>query len=303
MGVRESLSSEFLDAGVMSALPDLEMQARYLVSGFLSGLHRSPLRGGSSEFKEFRPYLPGDEMKDVDWKVFARTGKLHIRLREEDTDMSCYLLLDRSASMDFKGPRGSMRKWDYARAIAAAFIHFLHKQRDSVSLAFAGAGLEEFVKSASRASHMHNLMAKLHCNAAAMSSGLPAAIETLAGLVRRRSIAIVISDFYAEPSELYSAASKLRRRNCELIFIQTLDPRELDFDFDEPLLLKELESQAVMPVSPDIIRDAYKSRVAAHLAAVEDAARSLGGDYALFRSDEVPLQALGFYLRRRELMS
>jgi len=195
-----------------------------------------------------------------------------------------------------------MKKWDYARAIAAALVYFLHRQRDSISLSFIGEGLEDYRKAASRASHMHALMANLHKEAAAQRSDIAGAIETLVSLVRRRSIVVVISDFYADPAALDSAAAKIKHLNCELIFLQTLDPREISFDFDEPIILRELEGAANMPVSPDAIRDDYCRKIEAHVAAIEGIPKALGGDYVLLRTDEVPLKALGSYLHRRELM-
>ncbi len=302
MSSRESMASEFLDAAMLSSLPELELQAKFLVSGFLSGLHRSPMKGGSAEFKEFRAYQQGDELKSIDWKVFARTDKLHVRLHEEDTDMSCYIVLDRSASMDYKSPKGSMTKWNYGRAIAAALVYFLHRQRDNISLSYIGEGLEDYRKAASRASHMHSLMAGLHRKAAAQASDIAGALETLVSLVRRRSIVMVISDFYADPAAIDSAAVKIKHLNSEVIFMHVLDPRELSFDFDEPIILRELEGAANMPVSPDAIRDDYRRKIEAHVTAIEAIAHSLGGDYVLLKTDEVPLKALGSYLHRRELM-
>ncbi len=296
------LASEYLDASLLSALPDLEIQARYLVSGFLAGLHRSPMKGGSSEFKEFRKYLPGDELKRIDWKVYARTGKLHIRLREEDTDMRCYIALDSSASMDYKSPKATMSKWNFGRAIAAALVFFLHRQRDAVSLSFIGNGLEDYVKAASRASHVHTLMANLHRKASSIPTDIPGSLDTLVGLLKRRSIVVVISDFYADAEKLASSIAKLRHLNCEVLLLQVLDPRELHFDFDEPMLLQELEGASSIPVSPDLIREDYKRKIQAHIAAIESIAGSVGGEYALLPTDEVPLKALGAYLRRRELL-
>ncbi len=297
-----SIASEFLDASLLSALPELELQARFLVEGFLSGLHRSPLRGGSSEFKEFRVYQPGDELKSIDWKVYARTDKLHIRLREEDTDMRCYIVLDSSASMDYRSPKATMSKWDFARAIAAALLFFLRKQRDLVSLSFMGNELELFEKAASGAAHSHKLMAALHRKASSRPTDIPRALESLLGLVKRRSIVLIVSDFYAEPDALGEAVARLRHLNCEVVLMQVLDPRELRFDFDDPLLLQELESSASVAVSPDLVRDEYLAKIRAHLDAVSSKAASIGAEHVLLPTDEVPLKALGSYLNRRERM-
>ncbi|HBC88611.1 MAG TPA: hypothetical protein DCZ94_16815 [Lentisphaeria bacterium] len=297
-----SISSEFLDSELLSRLPSLELQAKFLVGGFLSGLHRNPLRGGSIEFKEYREYQIGDELKLIDWKAYARSDRLHVRLHEEDTDMTVYLLLDRSASMNYKSRSASMNKWDYARALAAALVFFLHRQRDSVGMGFIGADLEDFTKGGSKASHIHQLMTQLHCDADTKSSGIAESLETIIGLVRRRSIVIVISDFYSDPDKIAKPISRLKHLHCETILMHVLDPRELELDFDEPVILDELESQARLPLSPDLIRKDYQAKLAAHIEGVTVAAGQSGGDYILLSTAEVPLRAIGAYLHRRDLM-
>jgi len=298
--MRTQLSTEYLDVDLLSKLPNLEMRARYLVSGFLSGLHKSPYRGSSVEFKEYRDYQPGDELKQIDWKAYGRTDRLQIRLREDETNMSAYLLLDKSASMNYKGPDGVMTKWDYSRSIVAAFLLFLQRQRDSVALGFVGHGLEDFVRSSSKSSHFHQMMKNLHCDASADESNLAEAMSTIVNQVRSRSIVMVVSDFYTDADELKSAVAQLRHSNCEILFFHVLDPREICLDFDESVLLQDLETKDKLVMSPDLLKKDYEKKMLAHIKSVSDLVRSYGGDYLLLRTDEVPVKALGAYLSMRE---
>ena len=297
------LASEFLDIELFSRLSSLELQAKYLVNGFLSGLHKSPFQGSSVEFKEFRDYQPGDELKLIDWKVYARTDRLHVRLREEETNMTVYLLVDSSASMNYKGPKAVMSKWDYARALAAAFLIFLSRQRDSAALGFLGAELEDFVRGRSSPAHYHQLMGKLHRNADSPISRLAEAMRPLPNLVRRRSIVIVFSDFYESAEKLESSVSFLQHLNCEVIFFHIMDPSELDFDFDYPIRMQELETGESITINPDALRDDYLKNMKKHTASISEMLMGLGGDYLLLRTDEVPTRALGEYLAKRSAMS
>jgi len=294
-----SLASEFLDIELFSRLSSLEVQAKYLVNGFLSGLHKSPFQGSSVEFKEYRDYQPGDELKLIDWKVYARTDRLHVRLREEETNMTVYLLLDKSASMNYKGPKALMSKWDYARALVAAFLIFLHRQRDSAAMGFLGAELENFIQGRSSPAHFHQLMVNLHSKADSTVSNIAEAMKPLPNLVRRRSIVIVFSDFYESAQNLEAPVSFLQHLNCEIIFFHIMDPSELDFDFDLPIRMQDLETGDNMTINPDALRKDYLKKMQMHTSSMSKMLLGLGGDYRLLRTDEVPLQALGEYLAKR----
>jgi uncharacterized protein (DUF58 family) len=290
-----------VDTHLLSRLPSLEMRARYLVDGFLVGLHQSPFRGSSVEFKEYRDYQPGDDLKRIDWKVYARTDRLHIRLREDETNMSVYLLVDQSASMNYQGSRAMMTKWAYTQSLAAAFLLFLHRQRDCVALGFAGDGLKDFSPRSSKPYRFHQMMASLHRQADRTESRLADALRELAAQVRRRSIVIVFSDFYEEAAALEPLVSHLRFLNCEVIFFQILDPGELELEFEDAMLLQDLESQQQLLLSPDLIRKEYAERFRAHRDSLSAMVHRLGGDYLLMETGTLPIHALGTYLSRREV--
>ena len=293
------LLSEYLDVELLSRLPNLEVRARFLVSGFLAGLHKSPFKGSSVEFKEFRDYQPGDEFKLIDWTVYARTDRLHVRLREEETNMTVYLLLDKSASMNYHTPKGAMSKWEYAKSLVAAFLLFLNSQRDAVSLSFIGHSLENFSKGSSRSSHFHRMMVSLHCDADADESNISKSLEEVATHIKNRSIVMVFSDFYEDPEKMETAMGHLRHLNCEVIFFHILDPQEVDFDFDDTMLLQEMESLEQLSLSPALIRSDYRKKIEEHIDTVKALALKYNGEYLLMRTDESPIQALGAYLNLR----
>jgi uncharacterized protein (DUF58 family) len=293
------LLNEYLDPEILGKLPNLEIRARFLVSGFLTGLHKSPFRGASVEFKEFRDYQPGDELKLIDWKVFARTDNLHVKLREEETNMSVYIALDKSASMNYKSPGAALSKWDCARTVAAALLLFLHRQRDAASISFIGKTLEDFHRASTKKSNFNTMMAALHNPPDDSESNIADSLEILAGLAKRRSIVVAISDFYDDTEKLENAIGKFRHLDCEVILAQVLDPRELSFDFNENVLLRELETEDEMIVSPELVKEEYREMMEDHIKAVKTLAARRDGDYILVKTNEVPLKTLGAYLNAR----
>ena len=295
---RTSLS-EFLDPDILSALPSLELQARYLVSGFMTGLHRSPYRGSSAEFKEFRDYQPGDPLRIVDWKVYARTDSLHVKLHEEQTNLNAYILLDRSASMNFTGHNAKQSKWHYACSLTAALLLFLQRQNDAFSLSLVSSGLDDFIQPGVKMALFQRFLTQLHGEADAPECNWPVALSELINVVKHRSIVILISDFYTDLATLREQLEHLRFMKCEPLIFQILDPVECDFDYDEPVLLQDLESGDQLVVSPDLISKHYQEKMAAHISELDDMVKSYGGDYLLLRTDSSPIKALASYLALR----
>lgn len=175
---------EFLDMDLLSRLPNLEIQARFLVQGYFSGMHRSPMRGFNVEFKEYRSYEQGDEPRTIDWKVYARTDRLQVKVREEDTNLTAYVLIDASASMDYRSPNAVMSKWDFARSVAAAMILLLHRQRDAASLGVFGSDGLQFIRPTLKTSDQHRMMAALDRRADGNGSSAARTLADLAGTVK-----------------------------------------------------------------------------------------------------------------------
>ena len=291
--------NEFLDIDLLNSLPSLEIKARYLVAGFLNGLHRSPYRGNSIEFKEFRDYQPGDSLKMIDWKVYGRTDRLHVKLHDDDTNMNVYLLLDNSLSMNYCGVNSKMSKWDYACSLAAALMLFLHRQHDSFTLSLVGDGLDDYIPPSTKQSHFNELLAKLYHKPDAETCNWDRALEELSSKIRKRSIVILISDFYTEIETLQNQLNQLHYLNCEPLIFNIMDKSELDFDYENLMLLCDMETGQRLHVSPDLIRKSYQDKLQKHLQELSTLANSCGGDYMLLKTDNPPLRALGKYLSIR----
>lgn len=292
--------AEFLDARLLGQLPTLELRARYLVDGFLRGLHHSPYHGSSVEFREYRDYQPGDELKRIDWKTYARTDRLHVRLMEDETNVCVYLLVDQSRSMNYQGKAAPLTKWAYAQSLAAAFMLFLQRQNDAVSLAFAGERLTDFSPASSRPAQHNRMMVALHREADHTESNLAEALAQLAQQMRRRSIVVVISDFYEEIEALKPAVANLRQANSEVLFLHTLDPGEIDLELEDVALLQDCENQEELLLSPDLLRTEYAQQIRRHCSDLKNMVFQLGGDYLLLNTSTLPLNALGAYLHQRE---
>ena len=286
-----------LDPTVLARIGRLDLVARTVVDGFVGGLHRSPVFGATTDFAEHRVYMPGDDPRRVDWRLFARTERLHVKEFEADTNTTVAVLLDVSRSMAFAGP-GRISKLDYGRYLAASLLWLARRQRDRVSVATFDSAIRDYVP----ASGKHLPMA-LHALDRATPGGpgeLTAPLRSLAEQYRRRGIVVVISDLYAEPAAAIDAILQLRNRGNELLLVQLLDPAERDFAFEDATSLEDLESGETMPVVPEKLRAEYKALIANHLDALERLAGERHIDYALFDTS-TPLDAALFrYLGRRE---
>jgi uncharacterized protein (DUF58 family) len=289
-----------LDPSVLPRNRRLDLVARAVVDGFLGGLHRSPTFGSTTDFAEHRNYIPGDDPRRVDWRLWARTDRLHVKEYEADTNTAVAVLLDVSASMGFAGP-GRVSKLDYARFLAASILWLARKQRDRVAVATFDSAIREFIPPSGK--HLPLALHALERARAAGPGELTAPLRTLAEQFRRRGIVVVISDLYAEPSAAIDAVLQLRNRGNELLLLHVLDPAEREFAFDEATSLQDLETGDRVPIVPDKLRAEYKALVAAHLEALARITAERRVDYALFDT-ATPLDAALFrYLGQRELLA
>ena len=289
-----------LDPMVLARIGRLDLVARAVVDGFLGGLHRSPSFGSTTDFAEHRNYIPGDDPRRVDWRLWARTDRLHVKEYEADTNTGVSVLVDVSASMGFAGP-GRISKLDYARFLAASILWLARKQRDRVAVATFDSAIRDFVPPSGK-----HLPLALHALERATPGGageLTAPLRTIAEQFRRRGIVVVISDLYAEPSAAIDAVLQLRNRGNELLLLHVLDPAEREFAYDEATSLQDLESGERVPIVPTKLRAEYKALVTAHLDALARITSERRVDYALFDT-ATPLDAALFrYLGQRELLA
>ena len=286
-----------LDPQVLARIGDLELVARTVVEGFVTGLHRSPHLGMSTDFAEHRAYVPGDDMRRVDWKLYARSDRVYVKEFEAETNASVNVLLDVSRSMGY-GSEGQVKKLDYARMLAASLLYFSQRQRDRVGLATFDSELVEFVPAAVR--HLDQSLHALARATAGRPGALAGPLRRLAENYRRRGILVLISDLYEEPDAIVGALHQLRGVGSEIIVMHLLDPAELDFPFQDAASFQDMEGEEALPILPDSLRARYRELVAAHVATLRRELGSSDMDYFLFDTRRPLGAALFEYLSIRE---
>ena len=288
-----------LDLKLLADLPSLELRARYFVDGFFKGKHRSPRKGTSIEFAEYRNYQWGDDPRRIDWRLFGRTERLHVRQYEEETQLRIFLLLDTSASMNFTSRPEAMSKIDFARLVAAGLGSLARRQGDSFGLGLAGGQLKDFLRASSSISHWKTFIGRLDAVQPTGPTALAQVMEALAEAIPRRSIVFVISDFYEESAPLWAALRRLRYDHHETVGIQVLDPFELDFDLEKSGTFVDLETGLQLKLDSPAVRDGYLKRFRQFNANLNDMFHSAGGELVQLRTDESPMAALTQYVAIR----
>ena len=290
-------SQSFIDPAVLARIGALDLVARTVVSGFVSGLHRSPALGATTDFAEHRGYMPGDDTRRVDWRLYARTDRLHVKEFEADTNTGVTVLLDVSRSMRYAGG-GRLTKLDYARYLAASLLWLADSQGDRVGLVTFDGAVRDFVPVAGR--RLPHALQALERAEAERPGELAGPLARVAEHFRRRGVLVVVSDLYAEPRAAVDAVLRLRNAGNELLLMHVLDPDERDLPFTANGTLEDLESGARQTLVPAAVRDDYRRRVAAHVAELERLARGANVDYALFDTATPLDHALSRYLAGRQ---
>ena len=261
----------FIDPEVLTRIDNLELVARSVVDGFISGLHQSPMLGMSVDFAEHRAYMPGDDVRRIDWRLFARTDRLYVKEFEADTNTNLHLLLDVSRSMDFGS--GAVTKLDYAKFLAASLAYVSMRQRDRIGLVTFDDDIVETIPPSIR--HFDVVLHALDRIQPRGRSDYRRPLDRIAEGLRRRSLVVLISDLYESPEKLLPAIAQLRYRGNDLIVFHLLDPLELNLELGNVSSVEDLESGADLPVSSGEFREQYRQLVNAHRAELE---RRLGGN-------------------------
>ena len=293
------LARRFLDPAVVSRLGTLDLKARLVVEGFISGLHRSPFHGFSVEFVEHRPYMPGDPLKSVDWKVLAKSDRFYVKQYEDETNLRAHLVLDHSASMGYVSKPGALSKLEYARALAASLAYLILQQQDGVGLLTFAEKVERFVPARARRSHLDVLLRELDAVAPGGSTALPASLHHLAERIRRRGLVILFSDLLAPPEEVLSGLAHFRHRRHEVLVFHILDPAEWSFDFDQPATFVDSETGEEVALEPWEVRQGYKQRLDAWAERYRTECRRAQIDYVALDTQTPYDQALYRYLEKR----
>jgi uncharacterized protein (DUF58 family) len=254
---------KYLDPLILAKVRSLEMQARLIVEGFLSGMHKSPYHGFSVEFAQHREYVPGDDLKHLDWKVYSRTGRFYLKQYEEETNLSLWLLVDASESMRYcsqgKSKEGQpvVTKYDYSCMAAAALAYLTLSQQDAVGLVTYDHIVRAFLRPSSQPSFLKQIVAILNKGPGKERTQLAPIFHDLAERITRRAIIVVFSDCFDELEDILAGIKHLRHKRHEVILMQVLDPAEVEFPFQEATLFRGLEQMPELLTDPRSLRDGY----------------------------------------------
>lgn len=289
--------SRFLDPQSLALLSSLDLIAKTVVEGFLFGLHRSPFHGHSAEFKEYRPYNSGDDVRYVDWRVYARTDRYYVKRFEEETDLNCHLLLDTSASMAYKP--GALSKIDYARFLAASLGYLMTRQRDRVSLLSISDRVKRALPPGGGHRHFQSFLHQLDAATAEGRSDMKSVLLSIAESITRKGMIILISDLYDEPNDLVRSLARIRRAGHEIMVFHLVDESELEFAFDSPVEFEDLETGERVSLDPRRARSDYVRRIKEAISFYNRELSKAGVDFVSLYISRPLDQALLAYLRKR----
>jgi len=288
----------FLDPATLAALSGLDLVAKTVVDGFVSGLHRSPDFGFSQEFAEYRAYTPGDDLRHVDWNVFARTERCYLKRYRGETNTQLLILLDTSASMSFGSAR--VNKLDYARFVSASLCYLAHEQRDAVGLIVFDQDVVNYVAPSTRQGQLFRLLHAIEKAETGTRTDFTKPFAHFQSFLKRRGMVVVLSDFYEQPQTIVKTIEPLRFRGNDVILFHLLDPEEIAPSLREPALLIDVETKDSIEVSPEYVRHEYRRKVDAHIAELQILARAAGLDYFLMNTGRPLDEGLRGYLAVRQ---
>jgi uncharacterized protein (DUF58 family) len=290
---------KYLDPQALSRLKNLSLAARSVVEGFFSGMHKSPHKGFSVEFAEHREYTPGVDPRHIDWRVFGRRDKLYVKQYEEETSLRCYILLDKSASMQYR-TENHLSKLEYSCYLAASLAYLMTSQHDAVGLITFDDQLCENIPPRQGSGHLKVLMDLLEKTQSGNETNLGEAFHLLAETIKRRSLVIVISDLFDDADALLGGLKHFRHKNHDVIVFQTLDPAELTFPFDDVSRIEDMETGREITGDPRAFRSGYLQELGNFLDTVRGGCRTAQIDYALAETSQTFDSFLGMYLAKRQ---
>jgi uncharacterized protein (DUF58 family) len=288
--------ARFVDPKILARIGNLELLARHVVEGFINGLHRAPYFGASIDFAEHRGYVAGDDIRRVDWRLFARTDRYYVKQYEADTNTNLSVLLDISRSMTFAS-RG-VPKLEYGCFVGACLAYLAQRQRDRVGLVTFDNDIVEHVPPSAK--HFNVVLQKMEQAKAERPGNLSVPLHKMAEHFRRRGILVLISDFYEEPDSILEAIKPLKFLGNDLIVFHVLDPAEIDFGYEDASSFEDLETGEQVPVVPQSLVKEYRSMIQAHIAALTAKFSEHRIDYTVLNTAEPLDRALFSYLSARE---
>jgi uncharacterized protein (DUF58 family) len=288
---------QFLDPAVIARLGTLELKARTIVEGFLSGLHRSPFKGFSVEFAEYRQYMPGDDLSTIDWKVYARSDRFYVKKFEEETNLDCHLMVDVSASMAYGS--GGMTKFAYAACLAASLGYLMNRQRDAVGLTAFDEAIVDMLPASAKPGHLRALLITLDRLRLGAETNVSKPLHQLADALTKRGMVVLISDLLDDPESVIRGLKHFQYRGTDVIVFHVLDPDEIRFPFERATRFEDLETGDEVMAVPGAVREHYLREMGALLERYKRDLGSTGIDYHLLTTDQPLELALLAYLSTR----
>ncbi len=289
----------FLNPTVLGSISNLELVAKTVVDGFVAGLHRSPDFGFSQEFAEYRAYTPGDDLRNVDWNVYARTDRVYLKRYRGETNSMLTVLLDASNSMQFGSH--SVNKMDYARYLAASLFYLaIHGQRDAAGLLTFDDEIRNFIRPSTRQGQLHRLLAGLEQAEPRARTNFEKPMRYFPEFLKRRGIVLIVSDFWESPESLIRAIEPLRFHGNEVVLFHVLDPEDVKPKLNGPAIVVDLETNEQLEVTPDYTKTEYRDKIQGHLAELRSRTQAAGLGYCLLMTDRPLDEALREYLTLRE---
>jgi len=290
--------TRFVDPALLAGLSHLDLVAKTVVDGFVAGLHKSPDFGFSQEFAEYRAYTPGDDLRHVDWNVFARTERAYLKRYRGETNSQLTLMLDSSASMGYSSH--GITKLDYGRYLAVSLAYLANQQRDAAGVIIFADDVQNYVQPSTRQGQFMRVAHAIEKAELGTRTDFAKPFIHFQQFLRRRGIVVVISDFYENPETVISTVAPLRFRGNDLILFHVLDPQEIHPKLKEPVLLVDMETKDALEVSPEYAREEYKPKIDAHIEDLKKKAAAHNVDYFLLPTNR-PLDAamLEYFLIRK----
>ena len=289
--------ARYLDPAIVARLGTIDLKAKTIVEGFLTGLHRSPFKGFSVEFAEYRQYLPGDDLATLDWKIYARTDRHVVKKFEEETNVECHILLDVSRSMGYSSHQ--VTKLEYGSYLAGALAYLMNRQRDAVGLITFDERIRELLPSSARPGHLKAVLLALERLEIGTKTDIAKPLSDLVQAISKRGLVVLISDLLDDPDRIIEGLKHFRYRGTDVVVFQVLDPHELTFPFERAARFRDVESEHEVIAVPAAVREGYKARLEAMVANFRTVLGQNGIDYALLDTSQPLEVALLAYLQTR----
>ena len=302
MAVRTKDITKYLDPSLISKLKTVELRARAVVEGFMVGLHRSPFHGFSVEFSEHRPYMQGDSLRDVDWKVYGKSEKFVIKQYEEETNLLCHIFVDVSKSMNFKHS-SKTTKLDYAITLAASLAYLMINQQDAVGLAIYSDKIHDYLPPKVNRIYLKTILTALNNIQSSGATSTSQCLDSIAEKIKKRGLTIIISDFFDEPDSILNALKHIHYKKNEVVVFQILDPIEKSFGFDRDAVFVDLETNEEMTTQPHQIQRAYQDAMNKYLIKLKSECLNFGIEYNLIDTNQPFDKALLSYFMKRAKMN